>query len=240
MKNATQCAKKLKALLSKEKPPAQPVWPEGAGVLEVLVHSFLLWECTAEKAQAAWEKIQDAVVDYNELRVTMPQEVGALIGARYPRAAERCERLRATLRDIYLREHAIELDQLRGQGKREIKKYLDSLDGAPPFVSSRVQLLCFDIHSIPVDEQLRRALIEAGAADEEADVNALSTWLSRQIKAADAAAAHAALQRWAEGQSRRGERRTSARKPTAKKKAATKKTPRSSTQRGTRAGAGSK
>ncbi|MCZ6783008.1 MAG: hypothetical protein O7G30_06825, partial [Proteobacteria bacterium] len=63
----------------------------------------------------------------------------------------------------------------------------------------RVMLLCYDAHGIPVDDQLRAALIENGAADSSADVDDLSSWLARQIKAGDGAAVHYALQAWIDG-----------------------------------------
>ena len=34
--------------------------------------SFLMWESTTSKAQSAFERVLDSVVDFNELRVCMP------------------------------------------------------------------------------------------------------------------------------------------------------------------------
>lgn len=211
MKNAAAGAKKLAALLKKIgscDPPAPAPMPETQVVDEAqqsperhdaiatLVMSFLLWESTSDKAQAAYERMLDSVVDFNDLRVCMPHETVEMIGPRYPLALNRAQRLRAVLRNIYLREHAVSLDKPAAAGKREMKKYVESLEGVVPYVAARVLLLCFDTHCIPVDEQLRTALIEAEVADASVEVPELSTWLASQVRSADGPAVHAALQGW--------------------------------------------
>lgn len=209
MKNAAVGAKKLSALLRKighVAPPA-PVQTPGADAetdeagskhdpIATLVMSFLLWESTVEKARAAYGRILGSVVDFNDLRVSMPHETVEMIGPRYPLALNRAQRLRAALRNIYLREHAVSLEKPAAAGKRDLKKYVDSLEGMVPYVANRALLLCFDTHGMPVDEQLRTALIEAEVADASVEVPELASWLASQIRAGEAAAAHAALQSW--------------------------------------------
>lgn len=197
MKHATDCAAHLTKLLSRlmNQHPL-PEQEQPADPIAVLIHSFLLWEATSDQAAAAMQKLTGHVVDYNDLRVCLPHETVELIGSRYPRALDRCQRLRAVLNDIYRREHAVRLDSLREQGKRDVKKYTETLEGVVPYVSARLQLLCFDTHAIPVDDQLRAYLIEEGAADVSAELVEFSGWLARHIKADDGLAAHHALQRW--------------------------------------------
>ena len=227
MKNATQNVKKLNSLIKKLAKPAPTVFPDGDDSIVVLVQSFLMWEATTEKALIAYQRIIDDVVDFNDLRACMPFEVADMIGARYPKALERCERLRATLRDIYRGEHAVCFEALRDKGKRDIKKYIDSLDGITPYVASRVQLTAFDVHSIPVDEQLRLRLVAAEVVDAKQSVGDLTNWLARQIKAEEGQAVHAAFQAWMDtpqGKTTRGAKRsTSSKKKTTKKNPSSKK-----------------
>ena len=107
-------------------------------------------------------------------------------------------RLRAVLRSIYLREHAVSMDKHKSAGKREVKKYVESLEGIVPFVSSRLLLLSFESHGVPVDEQLRSALAKHEICEPQMELVDLGTWLGSQIKAEDAVGAHFALQEWAE------------------------------------------
>jgi endonuclease III len=209
VKNAAVGAKKLSALLKKigHKPLPVPVKPPGAeevsdeasakhDPISTLVMSFLLWESTADRAQVAYDRILESVVDFNDLRVSMHHETMEMIGPRYPLAMNRSQRLRATLRNIYLREHAVSLDKPAAAGKREIKKYIETLEGMVPYVANRVLLLCFDTHGVPVDEQLRTALIDAEVADASVEVPELSSWLASQVRAGDAVSVHASLQVW--------------------------------------------
>jgi hypothetical protein len=223
VKNAGEYATKLSALLkrvgSASPPPFGPVtFPlaaaasgeaepaasgEGADAavrppdpITVIVTSFLLWESTTHAAVTAFNRILKSMVDFNDLRISLPAESAEILGERYPLALDRCQRLRAVLRDIFHREHAVRLEHLRGEGKRDVRRYVESLEGIVPYVSSRVLLLCFDTHMIPVDEQLRARLVEAGAAAESADVAEVGAYLARHVKSGEGARAHFGLQRW--------------------------------------------
>jgi hypothetical protein len=229
VKNAATCARKLTSLIKKLPASAPPMPEHGDDGLHVLVHSFLLWESTADKAQIAYAKLNDAIVDFNDLRVTLPHELVEVIGQRYPRGLDRAQRLRAALRDVYLREHTMQLERLADLGKREIRKYVESLDGIVPFVAARVMLLSFGVHAVPVDEQLRDQLAAAGAAADDVNVADLSAWLARQVKSADGPAVHGALQAWSDKQgaaSRRSAKKTGTAGAGKKKK---KTTPRKKT-----------
>ncbi len=210
MKNTAQHAEQLTSLISTITPPENP--PTIADdPMHVLVESMLLWEAPTDKATQAIEKLMQETVDYNDLRVTMEHEFIDLLGARYPRIENRSARLRAVLRDIYLREHRMSLDSLRDTGKREVRKYIETLKGIPPFAAARVLLLSFETHTIPVDSRLASALASAGASREGLDETDLSSWLSRQIKASDGVATHFALQHWVDaggGKSRRSRKKS--------------------------------
>lgn len=196
MKNATECANKLTKLLKKLPDVEPPEFPDADDPVAVLVLSFLLAESSTERAVAAYAKLRDRVVDFNDLRVSMGHEMSSYLGSRYPMSLERSERLRSTLRNVYLREHSVTLEPLLASNKRDVRKYLESLEGMMPYAAARVMLLAFDAHAIPVDEQLRSQLIAAGAADESATASEISTWISRQIKAGDRLSTHFKFQAW--------------------------------------------
>lgn len=221
MTNAAERSKRLASIL-KKRGSATP--PDVAGMddpIAVLVFSFLLWECNTNKAVTAYQHIQNNVVDYNDLRVSMPHETIDLLGVRYPRVDERCDRLRATLRDVYGREHAVTLARLNDMGKREVRKYIESLDGIVPYVAARVMLLCFDTHAVPVDEQLQQRLVREQIVDPNVDLTETASWLERQIKASDGVDAHYILQAWVESTAKSGSG-TSRKRKTTKKSGTTK------------------
>lgn len=165
-----------------------------------LVYSFLLWESSTERAQAAFVGLHGSLVDYNELRVSFAEDLAKIIGESYPRAEERCARLRACLNDLFRREHAVALSQAVSAGRRDARQYVESLEGVPGYVAARVSLLCAAGHAVPVDQRLAALLSREGCCDPQVSPDAVGAWLERQVKPAEAAATHALLQAWSDAE----------------------------------------
>jgi hypothetical protein len=183
------------------RPAAATGQPTGAGdeLVWHVVFSFMAWEAGTACAVAACQRLHQAVVDYNELRVCLPDEVAALLGANYPHMRERSLRLRAVLNDIYRREHRVTLAHLPAMGRREARLYLESLEGMPLFVSGRLALLSLDTHAFPLDQRLRRALLDEQALPADVagtDISEAVGWLERHFRAGEAAPAYRLLEAW--------------------------------------------
>lgn len=161
-----------------------------------LVFSYLCWECNPSKAAHANKRLHSAVVDYNEMRVCLNDELAAILGDRYPRAHERASRLRSTLNELYRREHAVTLGPAASLGKREARLYLESLEGMPPFVAARLVLLSMNGHAFPLDDRLHAALKEEEAVPADLSLADASGWLERHFRAGEAAPAYLLLECW--------------------------------------------
>jgi hypothetical protein len=176
-----------------------PPWAEADIVITEFIKSFLLWEATTHRACAAMESIGGALVDLNELRVSLIDEIVAVIGKNYPRAHERAARLKAALNDIYRREHCVKLSHLLEKTKREARAYLESLAETPHFVASRTFLIALEGHAVPVDERLLGKLIEADVVDNEsATPESTASVLEKTIRSADSLEAHELFQVWSD------------------------------------------
>lgn len=187
-------------------------------VCDQLVWSYLVWEAGAARAEAIAAKLCESFVDLNEFRVCLPSELAGFFGLNYPRAAERAERVRATLCDIYEREHEVSLQSLQEMNKREAKAYLDSLEGIPLYVASRTFLMGLGGHAFPLDERLLALLAAENAVPEGESVQGAASWLERQFRSGEAAPAFAALEAWAdEHTAKRLSKKTSARKSSSTK-----------------------
>jgi hypothetical protein len=116
-----------------------PVLPghEANDPLAILLTNFLLWESTPKLAEEALGRLSRLVVDANELRVMLEREVIETIGDKYPFVEERAARLRATLNDVFRRQHRTSLDHLRNLSRKDQRAYLDGLADIPPFVAGR-------------------------------------------------------------------------------------------------------
>ncbi len=198
-------AKKLASLLRRLRTSHGPQTPDtfeaekahghDPQVLHLLA-AFLTWEAGASRAAAALKRLLSAVVDYNELRVCLPDELAHIMGERYPRAVERAARIRSALNDLYRREHAVTLAPLENMPKRDTRMFLMSLEGLPPFVAARVVLLCFGGHAFPLDERMHAALIDEEAVPPDLKLEDAGSWLERQFRAGEIAPDYLLLEAW--------------------------------------------
>jgi endonuclease III len=161
-----------------------------------LIHAFLEWETTSAQAQDAMRRLMEAMVDFNDVRVSLPHEVVQVIGADYPLALERASRMHDSLQEVYLREHATSLKSLAAKNKKDIRHYLDTLPGMPGFVAAQVSLQCFGVHAIPVDRLLTNLLREQQAVHPEATPDEIEAFLAKHVKQGDAEAVHSTLRCW--------------------------------------------
>ena len=189
-----------------------------------LVYSMLLWDAGASKASGAVKRIVEGVVDVNELRTCLEDELVRLLGARYPRATERAARLRAALHHIYQEHNTVSLAALRSQNKRDAKAYLDSIPGVPAYAAARVALLSLGGHAFPVDRRVHKVLAEADALEAEAYSEAVGAWVERQIRAGEALDAYLLLEAEAERVGSPSRRSSSgrAKEPSTRRKASDK------------------
>ncbi len=167
-------------------------------VLRELVRSYLVWESTTPKAEAALKRIDQAVVDVNELRVCMPAEIAQIMGANYPKAEERATRLRATLNDLYRREHCLKLFHLTEKSRKDARAYLETLAAIPAFVAARVAVMKLGINVVPMDERQLQCLKNARAVATTTDLATAVGMVEKAVKAADMPETAYALQAWSD------------------------------------------
>lgn len=200
-KSATKAPMTLESLIA-EAPTAveQPTLerPDGEPfaepvILELLV-AYLCWESSTERAGASAKKLAASVVDVNELRVCLEDELAELFGTQDRFGHERAARLIATLHDVFDKQHKMSLASLQAMPKREARAFLDDLKSIPPYVASRVALRALGAHAVPCDQRLLTLLHRHGIGEDLPDVSVATAWLERQIRASDSAAAHDAFE----------------------------------------------
>ena len=191
---AKQLAALLKRLSSKYKPEAPPACDP---VMQMVV-GFMQWNATFEQADQAVNRLMAEVVDVNDLRVSLEYELLASLGEDYPQSHERIARLREALNEIYVREHAMEMRSVASQGKKDQRHYLDTLPGMTPYVAALVMLLSFGGHAVAVDDKLAAMLVEEGVLEAGTTPEEAEAKLQRMIKADDAVETHLLLQAWAD------------------------------------------
>jgi endonuclease III len=160
--------------------------------------SLLEWESTTARAAAALARLEAAVVDFNDLRHCMPDELARLMGEGTPLVGERCLRLRTVLSRVFSREHAMTLVHLSRRGPGEARAYLESLEGMPHAAAARVALLGLGIPAMPVDMRLVRLLLERGVVPAGTTPERASALLEERIGADAMLGAYWLLRAWSD------------------------------------------
>lgn len=194
---------KLSSLLKKHAPseaPTMPTWSAetASDPVGAFVHSVLAWEAPLASADAAFAKLADRLIDWNDLRVCLVEETMEIIGVRYPLAFERLRIMRTSLTAVYQRHHKVDLAHLASAGKREARAYLEGLPGVPAFVAHRTLLLVFGQPLVPVDARLLGKLQDAGVISPGVSAADAAAWISKEVGAERSVAAHHALHAFAD------------------------------------------
>ncbi|MBL4698354.1 MAG: hypothetical protein JKX70_05935 [Phycisphaerales bacterium] len=166
-------------------------------LISELVFSMLVWESSIEHAVNAAHSIEQGLVDLNELRVCSPEELVRVFPSRYPKSLERCQRLNAILNAIFRKENTLSLAHLREMNKKDVIEYFRSIDGLPPFVSSRVILLGLGWHAFPIDEWLTKQLSHHGITDTSLNIWEQTQRMERLVRANDALRYYTLIEHWA-------------------------------------------
>lgn len=198
MKKSREYAERFAKLVGRLRADFEIPAPEELDPVQRLVSAFLMWEASSYRADDAYQKILEEVVDFNELRSFLVPELVDLLGPRYPLAEERARRLRSALHAIYHQENDVTLESLKEMGKRDARAYLEGLEGMVPYVAAQVVLFALGGHAMPVDEQLRRRLIAEDTIDPDAELVEVQSWLERQVKSNEIRDVSMLLQGWSE------------------------------------------
>ena len=184
---------RLNTLVRKWSARARSEEPNTSDLLALMVHSSLLCDASTEMADTAIQKIRSHNVDFNEFRVNLVDEMVGTIGVKYPDAFERMRHLRMTMFDLFRRHHKVSLDQLVGKPKRDVKIYVENLEGMPTYVVARFMLLGFDFPGVPVDWTTIDWLVQEEVLPESVEPEALMKVWAKKFRAERARAIHFAL-----------------------------------------------
>ncbi len=196
-KQETHDAKKLGSLLRRLRSEYKPEAPPARDPVLQLVAAFMHWEAGLELGEAALGRLMGSVVDVNELRVTLEDELVDVLGANYPLAHERIARLHEALNEVYLREYDVRMNSIATVSKKDQRTYLETLPGVPPYVAAEVMLAAFGGHALPIDRKLVSLLAAEGVVGPQADPAQVESWMLRQVRADDDLKTWTRLAAWA-------------------------------------------
>lgn len=185
MRGATECAKRLKLLLSSLRSQLGKVSPPSPGdAITQMLMGILTRNVPEPKAADALDRLRSVVVDYNELRVIPPYEMSEALGD-YPDARTKCEDITRSLNSIFAREHQITLDHLRSMSKRDALAYLEATEGLDDYTIARVRQMGLEQHAIPLDEAMWAYAREQEIVNPRCTLKEAQQFLERQVPDAE-------------------------------------------------------
>ncbi len=188
MKHGGEYARRLKQLHNRLlRQHGKPEVPEPLDPLDQLLVGILAGCTSLARAMATRQRLRNAVVDLNELRVTPVIELEELIADGVPLAASKARDIIAALNEIRRREDRLDLGFLAQRGRREARDYLESISGVSRAAAACTLLFALNGHAIPVDELTLHVLRKDELVDPVSDIAEVQGFLERHVAASDAA-----------------------------------------------------
>ena len=147
------------------KPKADRSGAARLSVLKAVVYGICHEGTTREQANQALSRFKDEFFDWNEIRVSSLEEIQESL-AGIPEPAERAQRIRRFLRQLYNRTYGFTLDALAKKPLKEALKVLQTYDAFDSdYVTATVVQQALGGHAIPIDKDTRRALERLGISE---------------------------------------------------------------------------
>jgi endonuclease III len=184
MKHGSEYAKRVKRLYNQMvRKVGKPAEMEAVDPIEQLIIGILSACASHSKAHSVFRRLQQQMVDLNELRVTPPMELAEAIGDALPLAKEKAHRIVDALNAIRKRQDSLDLSFLKQRGRREAREYLESLEGVNSAAAASVLLYSLGGHAIPVDDLTLYVLQKEEIVDPKADAAEVQSFLERHVSA---------------------------------------------------------
>jgi endonuclease-3 len=148
--------------------------------LDELVFSLLREDASERATLLAYQKLKNAFVDWNEARVSLPDEMEQLVSPLH-NGADKARRLRSVLEQIFAKENQVSLDFLIGGDYDSARRYLSGLDGLSPRVVASVLFNALGFEATPVDRTMGRLAYRLGLIGDQQAVRRLQEILDETL-----------------------------------------------------------
>jgi endonuclease-3 len=126
-------------------------------LLDCLMFAACLENASYEAAEAAFSVLEHHYIDWNELRVSTPQEIADTL-PMLPNPLDAGERIKKTLQWVFETTYMFDLEDYRKKTIGQTIEYLDSIPSCTPFMINYLVQAGLGGHLIPFDEAAMRIL----------------------------------------------------------------------------------
>jgi endonuclease III len=184
MKDSRKYAEKLmRAYRSGKREHGKTEKPEYEMSTDALIYAIVSENLPESAAQTAVKKLARHFVDWNDLRVSRPEEIVDVLGKDTPENRRIADALTQALHAIFNKYDVVNLDVLKESGKRQAKAVLEKILPSSRFVINYVVLTAFDGHSIPVTPRMLEYLKKNEFVHPDSEIEEIEGFLERQIPA---------------------------------------------------------
>jgi len=195
--------------------------------VERIVLAILADNESSSKAQTVLRKLKGYYVDFNELRVSRPNELAGHMGSTFAQPLPKAKRILAVLKGIFDRENSFDFGFLKSKSKQELEEYFRDIPGADNYLVSSVILYCCGRQAFPLDEKMLQACKELELVQGPVSLENMQAYFERQLRSADSYAFCHLLKKYADKEATRPKAKKEAKKKAkspSKKKTSKKKT----------------
>ncbi len=228
MKDSKKYAKSVQKLFrSLKRKQAKLKQTQYEDLIEALVYAAVLEYMTESQTVAAFKRFDDYFVDFNDMRVSKPEEVMDMLGDDNEITRKVANNAILILRSVFKKYNNMNLESLQKLGKRQAKAVIEKFEAADSFIVDYVMLTALGGHAIPLNDNMVEYLKDNELAHPDADKDEIAGFLTRQIASSNGYDFYALLRKESESKIKKTKKKKAtkkAAKKTVKKAKAVKKT----------------
>jgi endonuclease-3 len=138
-------------------------------LLEELIYAICRENSTPAEAAAAYQRLKESFVDWNEIRVSTVAEVAEVLQP-LSHPGPRARRIISLLQEVFEDRYNFSLDDLQKKGLKEAAKQIARYkEGVTDYTVAWATQRCLNGHAIPLDDAALRVLHRLGIVEETSD-----------------------------------------------------------------------
>ena len=199
MKNSKEYSQKVYKLyrsLKRKHPKAKKVIYDEP--VDALIYAIISERMSEKAAHSAMKKFTDYFFDWNDLRVSRPEEIVELLCGDTAVTRDITLSLTKVLGAVFEKYNLVSLKVLRKIGKRPARQTLEKMNGLSRFVVSYCMLTSLQGHAIPLTKKMIDYLKSEQLIHPDSDEQQIEGFLARQISAENAYEFYTLLSRQSE------------------------------------------
>ncbi len=213
MKNSKKYSKKVEKEYKDLKNAYKKVKPEfHEDVVEAIVEGLVTEKITLKQTEKVLKKFDDYFVDYNDLRVSRPDE----ITEQFPREDEEIKKqalnITGTLRAVFDKFNTMNINEVKKEGIRKGREILEEIPYMTPFSVDYTILTSFQGHAIPLTEKMIDYLKKNELIHPDSNYDTIQGFLCRLISSSDGYEFYKILRLASEDRKPAGKRKTKKKK----------------------------